>query len=91
MFNPQMAQAVDRNRGAIAAGLAGLGLLALVFVPGTCGDASLGQAVAEPLSSARDARRAEREAARENGEGGSSIKVGADVAAGNGAAGSSEQ
>ena len=86
MFNPQLAQVVDQNRGAIAAGLAGLGLLSLVLLPGTCGDASLGEAAMEPLSSAR----AERKAARENGEGGSSIKVGADVAAGEGA-GSSEQ
>lgn len=86
MFNPQLAQVVDQNRGAIAAGLAGLGLLSLVLLPGTCGDASLGGAVMEPLSSAR----AERKAARENGEGGSSLKAGADVAAGEGA-GSSEQ
>ena len=86
MFNPQLAQVVDQNRGAIAAGLAGLGLLSLVLLPGTCGDASLGEAAVEPLSSAR----AERKAARENGEGGSSLKAGADVAAGNGA-GSSEQ
>lgn len=86
MFNPQLAQVVDQNRGAIAAGLAGLGLLSLVLLPGTCGDASLGEAAVEPLSSAR----AERKAARENGDGGSSIKVGADVAAGEGA-GSSEQ
>lgn len=91
MFNPQLAQVIDQNRGAIAAGLAGLGLLSLVLLPGTCGDASLGEAVVEPLSSAR----AERKAARENGEGGSSLKVGADVAddvaAGEGATGSSEQ
>lgn len=86
MFNPQLAQVVDQNRGAIAAGLAGLGLLSLVLLPGTCGDASLGEAAVEPLSSAR----AERKAARENGEGGSSLKAGADVAAGEGA-GSSEQ
>jgi len=86
MFNPQLAKVVDQNRGAIAAGLAGLGLLSLVLLPGTCGDASLGEAAVEPLSSAR----AERKAARENGEGGSSLKAGADVAAGEGA-GSSEQ
>lgn len=87
MFNPQLAQVVDQNRGAIAAGLAGLGLLSLVLLPGTCGDASLGEAAVEPLSSELAARKA----ARENGEGGSSLKVGADVAAGEGATGSSEQ
>lgn len=87
MFNPQLAQVVNQNRGAIAAGLAGLGLLSLVLLPGTCGDASLGEAAVEPLSSELAARKA----ARENGEGGSSLKVGADVAAGEGATGSSEQ
>lgn len=87
MFNPQLAQVVDQNRGAIAAGLAGLGLLSLVLLPGTCGDASLGEAAVEPLSSELAARKA----ARENGEGGSSLKVGANVAAGEGATGSSEK
>ena len=84
MFNPEVAKFVDQNRGAIAAGFAGLGILALLFVPGTCGDASLGEAVAEPLSSAIDKRKAERE----NGEGtgvGSSLKVGTDEGAGDGA------
>lgn len=77
MYNPEVAKFVDQNRGAIAAGFAGLGILALLFVPGTCGDASLGEAIAEPLSSAREQRKAERE----NGEGttaGSSLEVGAD-------------
>ena len=75
MFNPEVAKFVDQNRGAIAAGFAGLGILALLFVPGTCGDDSLGGAIAEPLSSAIDKRKAERE----NGEGttaGSSLKIG---------------
>lgn len=53
MFNPQLAAAVQQNRGALAAGLAGLGILALLFVPGTCGDASIGGAVANGLSSTR--------------------------------------
>lgn len=80
MFNPEVAKFVDQNRGAIAAGFAGLGILALLFVPGTCGDDSLGGAIAEPLSSAIDKRKAKRE----NGEGttaGSSLKVGDDVGA----------
>lgn len=55
MFNPDLAKAVDDNRGAIAASFAGLGLLALLLTPGTCGDASLGHAIVEPLSSQRDA------------------------------------
>lgn len=61
-FNPELAEVVNQNRGAIAAGFAGLGLLALLLTPGLCGDASIGGAVTEPLSSARDARKAEREA-----------------------------
>lgn len=61
-FNPELAEVVNQNRGAIAAGFAGLGLLALLAAPGLCGDASIGGAVTEPLSSARDARKAEREA-----------------------------
>ena len=80
MFNPEVAKFVDQNRGAIAAGFAGLGILALLFVPGTCGDDSLGGAIAEPLSSAIDKRKAKRE----NGEGttaGSSLKVGVGVGA----------
>jgi uncharacterized coiled-coil protein SlyX len=51
MFNPEMARFVDQNRGAIAAGLTGLGLTALVLLPNTCGDSSIGGAVMDPLSS----------------------------------------
>lgn len=51
MFNPEMARFVDQNRGAIAAGLTGLGLTALVLLPNTCGDSSIGGAVMGPLSS----------------------------------------
>lgn len=56
-FNPQLARAVDENRGALAAGFAGLGLIALLMLPNTCGDASIGGAVAEPLSSEIDRRK----------------------------------
>ena len=51
VFNPEMARFVDQNRGAIAAGLTGLGLTALVLLPNTCGDSSIGGAVMGPLSS----------------------------------------
>lgn len=51
VFNPELARFVDQNRGAITAGLVGLGVIPLLFVPELCGDASIGEAITQPLSS----------------------------------------
>lgn len=50
-FHPGLAKAVDDNRGAIAAAFAGIAVTGLALTPLTCRDASLGEAIAEPLSS----------------------------------------
>ena len=49
MFDPRLAKAVSDNQGAIAAGFAGLGILGLLLTPGLCGNASVGEAIAEPI------------------------------------------
>lgn len=50
-FHPGLAKAVDNNRAAIAAAFAGIAVTGLALTPLTCRDASLGEAIAEPLSS----------------------------------------
>ena len=49
MFDPRLAKTVSDNQGAIAAGFAGLGILGLLLTPGLCGNASIGEAIAEPI------------------------------------------
>lgn len=52
-FHPGLARAVDLNRGAIAAAFAGVAITGMALTPLTCRDASVGDAIAEPLSSAQ--------------------------------------
>ncbi|WP_297849694.1 hypothetical protein [uncultured Corynebacterium sp.] len=55
IWDPRLAKIVNDNRGAIAAGVGGLSLLTLALIPGLCGEASLGKAATEQLSSKKDA------------------------------------
>lgn len=54
VWDPNLAKLVNENRGAIAAAFGGLSLLTLALIPGVCGDASLGKAATEQLSSKQD-------------------------------------
>lgn len=51
IWDPNLAKAVNDNRHAIAAVFGGLSLLTLALIPGVCGEASLGKAATEQLSS----------------------------------------
>lgn len=48
-YDPQVAKFVKEQGGAIAAGLVGLTALSVAFIPGTCGDQSMWQALVSSL------------------------------------------
>ena len=54
VWDPNLAKLVNDNRAAIAAAFGGLSLLTLALIPGVCGEASLGKAATEQLSSKKD-------------------------------------
>ena len=55
VYNPQVADFVGKNGGAIAAGLAGLTALGVMFIPGTCGSDSIADALGESLRGNKNA------------------------------------
>ena len=55
VYNPQVAEFVGKNGGAIAAGLAGLTALGVMFIPGTCGSDSIADALGESLRGNKNA------------------------------------
>ena len=62
VFNPDIAAFAGQNPQLLGLGAAGLGILAVSLIPGTCGDASISQALHESFSQPRS------EKVGENGE-----------------------
>lgn len=49
MYNPQIADFVSKHGPALAAGAVGLAVIGTMFIPGTCGDKSIADALGESL------------------------------------------